>query len=88
MPSDPYNFAHFVTKENTELIESLSSKKAFNDKYQLKQFYKWQEYMNKEAYIVPRQFRYSTYVFSKKLTNISLKPKESYNLWENIAFTK
>ena len=36
MPSDPYNFAHFVTKENTELIESLSSKKAFNDKYQLK----------------------------------------------------
>lgn len=88
LPNDPYNLGHFVTKENTALLKSLSSKEAFNEKYQLKQFYKWQEYMNKEAYIVPMNFRYNTFVFSKKLTNISLDTKKSYNLWENIAFTK
>lgn len=88
MPNDPYNLGHFVTKENTELIKSLSSKAAFNEKYQLKQFRKWQDYMNKEAYIVPMNFRYNTFVFSKKLANVSLDDKKSYNLWENIAFTK
>lgn len=88
MPNDPYNLGHFVTKENTELIKSLSSKAAFNEKYQLKQFHKWQDYMNKEAYIVPMNFRYNTFVFSKKLANVSLDDKKSYNLWENIAFTK
>ncbi|WP_304651891.1 ABC transporter substrate-binding protein [uncultured Ligilactobacillus sp.] len=86
--NNPYNLGHFVTKENTELLSSLSSKEAFNSKYQLKQFYKWQEYMNKEAYIVPRQFRYNTYTFSKKLTNVSLNAKNGYHLWENVAFTK
>ncbi|MDE6376692.1 MAG: oligopeptide ABC transporter substrate-binding protein [Ligilactobacillus sp.] len=87
-PNNPYNLGHFVTKENTELIKSLSSDKAFNSKYQLKQFYKWQEYMNQEAYIIPRYFRYNTYTFSKKLTNVSLDNKNGYHLWENIAFTK
>lgn len=88
LPNDPYNLGHFVTKENTELIRSLSSKEAFNKKYQLKQFHKWQDYMNKEAYIIPMDFRYNTFVSSKKLTNISLASKKGYNLWENIAFTK
>ena len=88
LPNNPYNLGHFVTKENTKLIESLSSKEAFNTDYQIKQFYKWQAYMNKEAYIVPRYFEYETYVFNKKLTNVSLDPTKSQTLWEDIAFTK
>ncbi|WP_304651890.1 ABC transporter substrate-binding protein [uncultured Ligilactobacillus sp.] len=88
LPNNPYNLSHFVTKENTELIKSLSSKEAFNTDYQIKQFYKWQAYMNREAYIIPRQFEYDTYTFSKKLTNVSLNNKNGYHLWENIAFTK
>lgn len=88
LPNNPYNLGHFVTKENTKLVESLSSKEAFNTDYQIKQFYKWQAYMNKEAYIVPRYFEYETYVFNKKLTNVSLDPTKSQTLWEDIAFTK
>ena len=40
------------------------------------------------AMAVPMNFRYNTFVFSKKLANVSLDDKKSYNLWENIAFTK
>lgn len=88
LPNNPYNLSHFVTKENTELIKSLSSKEAFNTNYQIKQFYKWQAYMNQEAYIVPLRFRYETKVFSKKLTNVSLGTAKSDTLWEDIAFTE
>ncbi len=88
LPNNPYNLSHFVTKENTKLIKSLSSKEAFNTDYQIKQFYKWQAYMNKEAYIIPRQFQYDTYTFSKKLTNVTLDTKKGATLWEDIAFTK
>lgn len=88
LPNNPYNLSHFVTKENTELIKSLSSEKAFDTAYQIKQFYKWQAYMNKEAYIIPRQFQYDTYTFSKKLTNVSLETKRDTTFWEDIAFTK
>ena len=43
LPKAPYNFGHFATKENTELIDSFTrSPKAFNQKYLLQQFYKWQ----------------------------------------------
>ena len=86
--SSPYNFAHFATKENTALIDSLSSEKAFDQDYQLKQFYKWQAYMNKEAYVVPRDFEYYTYPVSKKVKGYTLDPEKGYWVWSNVSLTK
>ena len=51
LPNNPYNLSHFVTKENTKLIKSLSSKEAFNTDYQIKQFYKWQAYIDRKSVV-------------------------------------
>lgn len=83
-----YNFGHFVTKENTELINSLSSEKAFDENYRRKQLYKWQEYMNKEAFIVPMTFTHSTISVSKDVKGMTLDVSDSDTLWSNVALTK
>lgn len=88
LPDDKYNFSHFVTDENTKLIKSLRSDKAFDEKYLVKQFYKWQEYMNDEAYIVPRNYRYGTYTVSKKLKGVSFDHVKGYDMWSDVSFTK
>lgn len=86
-PTSPYNVGHFVTKENTELIDSLNSEKAFNEKYQLKQFYKWQAYMHEQAFVVPRTFNYQTYTVGKNVKGITLENGKEYSLWEHVALT-
>lgn len=86
--SSAYNMGHFVTKENTELINSLSSKEAFDENYRREQFYKWQEYMNKEAYIVPVSFTHDTITVSKKVKGMTLDVTKSNDLWKDIALTK
>lgn len=85
--SSAYNISHFTTKTNTELIDSLHSEKAFDENYRLNQFYKWQRYMNKEAYIIPLTFTRSTVTVSKNVKNMALDVKKSYDLWDNIALT-
>lgn len=86
--SSPYNVGHFVTKENTELIDSLSSTKAFSEKYRLEQFYKWQAYMNEEAFIVPGSFTTQTVTVAKNVKGMSLGVADSYSLWDSVALTK
>ncbi len=88
LKTSAYNFGHFVTKENTELINSLSSEKAFDENYRRKQLYKWQEYMNKEAFIVPMTFTHSTISVSKDVKGMTLDVSDSDTLWSNVALTK
>lgn len=83
-----YNSGHFVTKKNTELIDSLHSNKAFDENYRLKQFHKWQAYMNKEAYVVPLTFTHDTVSVAKNVKNMTLDVEKSYDLWANVALTK
>ena len=83
-----YNNGHFVTKENTELINSLKSDKAFDEKYRLKQFHKWQAYMDKEAFVVPIAFTHDTISVTKHVKNVSLDPNKDNDLWVDVALTK
>lgn len=86
--SAPFNYGHFVTKENTDLLKSINSQKAFNEDYRKQQFYKWQKYMNEEAYVIPLNFDYQTVPVSKKVKNFTLDTEKSYTLWENVGLTK
>lgn len=89
LPNSQYNFGHFATKENSELVYSFTkSDKAFNEKYLLKQFYKWQAYMNKEAYIVPMQNNYYTMPVAKNVTGVSLANNGDYYSWAKVGFVK
>ena len=85
--SAPYNYGHFVTQENTDLLNAINSPQALNDSYRKQQFYKWQAYMNKEAYVVPLSYDYQTVPVSNKVKNFTLDNEKSYTVWENVSLT-
>lgn len=84
----PYNMSRFVSKENNTLLANIDSAKSFNTKYRIKQFYKWQEYMNKEAYVVPMQYYYDATPVAKNIKGYTNQVSKSYYLWENVSFSK
>ena len=84
----PFNFSRFVTPENTKLLNEIDSQKAFDHKYRVEKFHEWQEYMNKEAYVVPVNNSYSITAVNKKLTGYTLKPSHSNSLWYEVAYAK
>ncbi len=84
----PYNYSRFATKENTKLLDSIDSQKAFNTSYRVSQFHKWQAYMNKEAYVVPIANSYAITAVNNKLTNYSLKPSKAGTVWFNLGYSK
>ena len=84
----PYNMARFVTKQNNTLLENMNSEKAFDTNYRIKQFHKWQAYMNKEAYVVPMQYYYDATPVAKNIKGYTNQVSKSYYLWENVSFSK
>lgn len=88
----PFNYSRFVTPENNRLLEEMNSEKAFNDQYRYGVFHKWQEYMNKEAYVIPISNGYQIMAINDKLTGYSLNPDESngngYPDWYNVGYIK
>lgn len=84
----PYNYSHFVTKENTQLLNEIISQKAFSESYRKEKFYEWQKYMNKEAYVIPLQEHYLVQPVSKKVKNYTLEVDKNYNLWGEVGLTK
>ena len=84
----PFNFARFVTPENTKLLNEIDSQKAFDHKYRVEKFHEWQEYMNKEAYVVPVNNSYEITAVNKKLTGYTLKPSHSNSIWYEVAYAK
>ena len=87
-PSSSFNRGHFVTKENTELLRSLNSQKAFDTKYRIAQMHKWQAYMHKEAYVVPLSYTYGLTVVGKNVKGVTLDPSKQLTYWENVCLTK
>ncbi|MBC6361087.1 oligopeptide ABC transporter substrate-binding protein [Lactobacillus apis] len=84
----PFNFARFVTPENTKLLNAIDSQKAFNHKYRVEQFHKWQKYMFDQAYVIPTTNEYTITAVNDKLTGYSVKPSDSNDLWFKVAYSK
>lgn len=87
-PSSSFNYGHFVTKENTKLLESLNSVKAFDAKYRIKQMHKWQEYMRKEAYVVPLSYSYDLTAVGKNVKGMTVDNSTQLTVWDNVCLTK
>ncbi|MDK8261124.1 oligopeptide ABC transporter substrate-binding protein [Lactobacillus delbrueckii] len=90
-PKAPYNFTRFATSENTKLLKEMSSDKAFNHSYRVQKFHEWQQYMQKEAFVIPLNNSYSIKAVDSKLINLSLKPSQMNNgfpLWYKVGFKK
>lgn len=86
--TNPMNDSRFVTKENNKLLDEIDSTKAFNHKYRVAAFHKWQQYMNDEAYIVPMTNSYSIQAVNNKIVNYSLKPAAANSVWYKVGYAK
>lgn len=87
-PAAPFNFAHFNTKENSDLLAAMNSQKAFDADYRKEQFNKWQEYMNEQAFVVPVQYHYSVVPVSTKVKGMTLSPATKDGSWYTVSLTK
>ncbi|APG73525.1 oligopeptide ABC transporter substrate-binding protein [Lactobacillus delbrueckii subsp. jakobsenii ZN7a-9 = DSM 26046] len=87
-PKAPFNFERFATSENTKLLKEMSSDKAFNHSYRVQKFHEWQQYMQKEAFVIPLSNSYSITAVNSKLVNYSTKPSKTATLWYETGFKK
>ena len=82
----PYNMGHFATKKNTQLLNSLNSNKAWNAKYRVKQYKKWQRYMNSQAAYAPEEFSYSWSPVNKRVKGYNVAPQNN-EFWSSLSLT-
>lgn len=87
-PKAPYNLTRFATSENTKLLKEMGSDKAFNHSYRVQKFHEWQQYMQKEAFVIPLTNAYSITAVNSKLVNYSTKPSKAATLWYETGFKK
>lgn len=87
-PKTPYNLTRFATSENTKLLKEMGSDKAFNHSYRVQKFHEWQQYMQKEAFVIPLYNEYSITAVNSKLVNYSTKPSKATTLWYETGFKK
>ena len=87
-PKAPFNFERFATSENTKLLKEMGSDKAFNHSYRVQKFHEWQQYMQKEAFVIPLTNAYNITAVNSKLVNYSTKPSKAATLWYETGFKK
>ncbi|MFV4927859.1 oligopeptide ABC transporter substrate-binding protein [Lactobacillus delbrueckii subsp. allosunkii] len=87
-PKAPFNFERFATSENTKLLKEMGSDKAFNHSYRVQKFHEWQQYMQKEAFVIPLTNAYKITAVNSKLVNYSTKPSKTATLWYETGFKK
>ncbi|MFB6060992.1 oligopeptide ABC transporter substrate-binding protein [Lactobacillus delbrueckii subsp. lactis] len=87
-PKAPFNFTRFATSENTKLLKEMGSDKAFNHSYRVQKFHEWQQYMQKEAFVIPLTNAYKITAVNSKLVNYSTKPSKLATLWYETGFEK
>lgn len=82
-----FNYTHFVSKKNDELLEKGHSPKAFDTAYRKKVYNEWQEYMNEEAAVIPTVYRYQLYAVNNRVKNLSVYPDETGTDWSKVSLT-
>ncbi|MCD5603360.1 oligopeptide ABC transporter substrate-binding protein [Lactobacillus delbrueckii subsp. lactis] len=87
-PKAPFNVTRFATSENTKLLKEMGSDKAFNHSYRVQKFHEWQQYMQKEAFVIPLTNAYKITAVNSKLVNYSTKPSKLATLWYETGFKK
>ncbi|AYE39189.1 oligopeptide ABC transporter substrate-binding protein [Companilactobacillus zhachilii] len=70
----PFNYGHFVTKKNSELISAMNNSASWNDKTRTKVFKEWQNYMNSQAGVVGEQFSYNWQPVNNRVKGFDFGP--------------
>ncbi|MDN6641321.1 MAG: oligopeptide ABC transporter substrate-binding protein, partial [Tetragenococcus sp.] len=80
----PYNFGHFNDSEITKDLNDIDSAKSENPTYRKAAFVKYQEDMNKKAYVVPTNFSLSYTPVNKRVVGMTLD-YGAMNTWSEIG---
>lgn len=70
-PISTYNFTRYESEENNELLDTLSSDKALDDDYRIKQYHEWQEFFIKEIPMIPTFWRTELAAVNKRVSAYS-----------------
>ena len=81
-----FNMGHFVSAENTKLLNEMNGNKAWNNSYRTKIFKQWQTYMNQQAAVGPKSFGYAWSPVNQRVKGYSVSPADN-NFWSNLALT-
>jgi peptide/nickel transport system substrate-binding protein len=81
----PFNYSHFVSEKNDQLLADGHSEKAFDHDYRKKVYDEWQKYMNDEMPLIPTLFRSQVTAVNKRVTNFSVDPKDSSFVWSKVG---
>jgi len=82
----PFNMGHFVTKENTKLIDQMNDSSAWNDATRTKTFKKWQAYMNEQAAVVGNKFSYAWAPVNTRVKGFNVSPANN-EFYSSLSFT-
>jgi peptide/nickel transport system substrate-binding protein len=82
----PYNLGHATSPELTKLLNDIDSQAALKPAYRKAAFKKYQEYMNEQAYVIPKAFSIDYTPVNKRVVGWT-KANDAYDLWEKIGVT-
>ena len=82
----PFNYGHFVTAKNTQLINKMNDSTSWNDATRAKTFKEWQNYMNSQAAVVGEQFNYAWQPVNNRVKGFDVSPANT-EFYSNLTLT-
>lgn len=82
----PFNYGHFVTAKNTQLINKMNDSTSWNDATRAKTFKEWQNYMNSQAAVVGEQFSYAWQPVNNRVKGFDVSPANT-EFYSNLTLT-
>ncbi|WP_354313470.1 oligopeptide ABC transporter substrate-binding protein [Sporosarcina psychrophila] len=77
-----FNYNHYTSEKNDELLEAGTSEKAFDLDYRKDIYNQWQELMVEDVPVAPTVYRYALTATNKRMVNYSIEAgTPNYNPW-------
>jgi peptide/nickel transport system substrate-binding protein len=81
------NFTRFVSKENSDLLNKIDSEASLDEITRRAAYLDWQEYVAKEAYIIPTLYRYAITPVNRRVSGYSVTTHQTAKMWANVGVT-
>ncbi|RLK64279.1 oligopeptide ABC transporter substrate-binding protein [Atopobacter sp. AH10] len=85
-----FNMARYASEENDKLIADISSEKAFDDKFRMEAYDKWQRFAKEECFAFPTANKMSILAVNKRVKYFDVKHDNfpDKGSWQNITFVQ
>jgi len=76
----PFNYERWADDKNEELLDALSSDKAFDEAYRKEAFHAWQAYTNEELPAIPYLYRYGIRSVNNRVKHYDVANGSSFGI--------